>query len=638
MSLPRGIASTELARRDIPSTDNFKLMVQLIRSHVARYQQSLMAPSRPVLQGCPILKLPTEITEEIMKLVDFVDLKAWNLVCRFFYPQVSRRVFKTLNFWTDEQKFIVAPPLGARMRKDLHASRPLSFMKLVNSIQFWAPLVHNLWWEDRCAYHMGSQRRLKEPTYKVLRLFEQLEEDSLLSFNWQMATCIPDGVLSAGSCLVEGQREIKTMSLTTSCCCHHKRKPYVFTSFEHMHSFSWIGIDWLIDVKAVRDFLISNREIIQHLELNYIHWEEAKEGIWGFDRESNVSASVDLPRGSDNIIQEFQSLRYLSLTSIPLTDAVLERPSTLNSGQLQSLKLHHCANTLKFLHAVATAKTPLMLSSLELTVNDDIEADWTGSAVILFIESFQGLEDLHLLISPACPALRYWQAAAKHNSTLRNLAHHERTHTRDHSGDDMYTDLYLGNGHHQSGPLRTEHQLQTLLDCSLDCLGYCDSSFGFQEWLQRDNDGLTPFTFKLLHIRCSETNFDRNIPRFFARGMAEGEIPTYDEGWIRPEHFRLARFVQWAFTSEHLPQLQILALGDFAYNGRFRGRNLLFCRETRRHSDSAFRVMETSARANTTNARRPFGLAEHEMVHFEGIHRPFEFLAACPAETFINRD
>lgn len=43
----------------------------------------------------------------------------------------------------------------------------------------------------------------------------------------------------------------------------------------------------------------------------------------------------------------------------------------------------------------------------------------------------------------------------------------------------------------------------------------------------------------------------------------------------------LLRFANWAFGPNGLPTLQVLAFGDFSYNGRSHIHNKLFCRHTR---------------------------------------------------------
>lgn len=568
---------------------------------------------------------------------DFSDLKALILVSRAFSSQASRRLFRTLRFWADEDIINATPPLGTRLRDYLHASMPLAFMKFVKVIEFRTPIIRNPYPFDSCHHYTAFLKKFGSPTPKIVQFFEQFEKNTLRGFVWQLHTCIPDGILSAGSCLVDEQRAIETMSLITFKCSSEKGKePYVFTNFRRIHSFSWIGLESLTETKAARDFLKSNRKILESLELNFVRWTETEEQ-WNSHQDyiasvDNVFAKYILPRGSDDLIQEFRSLRRLSLTEAPLTGVVLEIVSALNISQLRFLKLDDCADTSKLLHAVATAKTPLMLLSLELTMEDHIEADWTGSALVRFLNSFEGLEDLHLLINPACPALTYWQAAANHKSTLRNFAYHERIRG---NGEFWNEDQYLGSGEYWYSPLCKENRLRILLDFNLDCLGYCSSSLEFYRYYQSHHDELKPFTFKLLHIRRSAEQLDRTYPRSFKDFMAKVAIPL-DQDWPPDDHYDFFSCVEWAFESEHFPELQILAFGDFAHGGRFSDRSLLFCRETKPNSDFPFRVMQRSGWVEGTGALQTFGLAKHEMVHFEGIHQPFEFLAACPAEPFIN--
>lgn len=92
----------------------------------------------------------------------------------------------------------------------------------------------------------------------------------------------------------------------------------------------------------------------------------------------------------------------------------------------------------------------------------------------------------------------------------------------------------------------------------------------------------------------------------------------------------LLHFAQWAFTWDGFPQLQVLAFGACAYDGRDPDdKYILFCRNPHEQDFLAFQMI---TKAWGTDSHNPLYLVERELIHFEGIHNPFEFLGACPVE------
>jgi hypothetical protein len=106
---------------------------------------------------------------------------------------------------------------------------------------------------------------------------------------------------------------------------------------------------------------------------------------------------------------KFTALQHLSLNSADLVvvgswDEMIE---ALNLRGLQSLKLHHCDSTVRFLKSIASSSTPLRLRSLEIV---DIEDFPDGIAS--FVNSLQGLE--HVSIFFEDPAQTLTQDSGTH--------------------------------------------------------------------------------------------------------------------------------------------------------------------------------------------------------------------------------
>ena len=75
----------------------------------------------------------------------------------------------------------------------------------------------------------------------------------------------------------------------------------------------------------------------------------------------------------------------------------------------------------------------------------------------------------------------------------------------------------------------------------------------------------------------------------------------------------LYTFVLWIFGDDHLPNLQVLAFGDFSYGNRYYERNILLCKQDPKEGGLNFRVM-----------------GKEEICGFEdrGLLN-FDFLSAC---------
>lgn len=100
----------------------------------------------------------------------------------------------------------------------------------------------------------------------------------------------------------------------------------------------------------------------------------------------------------------------------------------------------------------------------------------------------------------------------------------------------------------------------------------------------------------------------------------------------------LAKFAQWAFGPEGYPKLQIIACGDFSYQGRYDRHNFLFCRkETCASLSSTPPSHEEPTGAAPDGSRWTFRIMtrkdEEELLDgSNGLKDAREFLAACPSE------
>ena len=80
---------------------------------------------------------------------------------------------------------------------------------------------------------------------------------------------------------------------------------------------------------------------------------------------------------------------------------------------------------------------------------------------------------------------------------------------------------------------------------------------------------------------------------------------------------RIYAFALSAFSS--YPRLEIVALGDFSYNGRWQARNILFARDSSCEAEIKFRVIKTE-----------------EINDWTGVEDPLDFLSACAEDEVLS--
>ena len=93
---------------------------------------------------------------------------------------------------------------------------------------------------------------------------------------------------------------------------------------------------------------------------------------------------------------------------------------------------------------------------------------------------------------------------------------------------------------------------------------------------------------------------------------------------------KLREFATWAFGPDGLPTLEVLAFGDFSYDGQFEFHNKLFCRHT-----GPIRNLENDTR-NRELVRKFRPVRGNDRELWDLIDRNKEFLEACPTNAIIN--
>ena len=96
----------------------------------------------------------------------------------------------------------------------------------------------------------------------------------------------------------------------------------------------------------------------------------------------------------------------------------------------------------------------------------------------------------------------------------------------------------------------------------------------------------------------------------------------------------LLGFAEWAFGPRGFPKLLILAYGDFSYDGRYRGSQVLFCRNSLPITDTEDDFILRSE----LESGRPFRIMCRSDDHLWGrIGNGSEVLSACPVGDLLER-
>ncbi|BCS16228.1 hypothetical protein ALUC_80435A [Aspergillus luchuensis] len=292
-----------------------------------------------------------------------------------------------------------------------------------------------------------------------------------------------------------------------------------------------------------------------------------------------------------------QSLEYLDLSAISFEHADAEVPFLFNAENLRTLKLRKCLGSLNLLELASSSGKWTELKYFELVLTNSGPTT-TTKIICNFIHSAPKLETLCLMLRE--PINRETLISTiRRCSSLKRLVMHSLADERN---------PVLG-GEGMPWPSGLEHLLQ---DKQLACFGTSTPPRELVNQLQ----GLQARpSCKLLHIRATGPAMV-NMYRSNICGMCTSNAnvndckgtKTYTE--IDPLYHPLDiyEFAEWAFSAEGLPDLTVLAWGEFSHEGHFSEHNSLFCR-----SKTGYRRLNAS-----------------EISLWDLINDNMDMLAACP--------
>lgn len=111
-----------------------------------------------------------------------------------------------------------------------------------------------------------------------------------------------------------------------------------------------------------------------------------------------------------------------------------------------------------------------------------------------------------------------------------------------------------------------------------------------------------------------------------ASSIRDGESKDDSEAMVELRKLpkNVIAFSHWAFGADGIPSLQVLAYGDFSFEGRFKSENIILCRQA-----------WTIPKEDTTLPFRPIRDSDINMM--ELVSENMDFLGACPVDTIVSK-
>ncbi|KAM5432202.1 hypothetical protein McanCB56680_001925 [Microsporum canis] len=467
---------------------------------------------------------------------------------------------------------------------------------------------------DDAAFGRDDFCRFKD---RLMAVLIRCREGMLENFTWQLGTCVPEEILGKNGYLPLKQKNLKSLRLITDASCEWNG--YNLAPFTKLTSLSWHGLRPDIDFISIwKCFSVCSLQLI-YLDLDY--YSQSRTAAHGFEiwDDGGYEMQKILRPLSEGEQLFFPELRGLSLSGISLSFAEERLESAFDFQYLRSLKLRFCPGLEELLAHLQSAVGAMYLEKLEIQTSNDHFNDELELAIPNFLDIIEGLQELFISTCHPDDTLPIWCSIFRHHLTLKNVVYHRRIvgypgeEPRDAPGPSL-EEL------HSWGKNPLFNQFGKL---DLECLGLCCD---LQNFIPQMHPSTRNNTLKVLHIRQS----GRDIKASRNWGVEEemdaddlGSISSSDESddgdnisipFHSNDHGTVAKqmcpnnknaakpvstneenmaeriypneasqdldfLAQWAFGKKGYPSLQLLAFGDFSFNGRYSSENVLLCRQ-----------------------------------------------------------
>ncbi|KUL81764.1 hypothetical protein ZTR_09249 [Talaromyces verruculosus] len=544
--------------------------------------------------------LPSELLLMIFDLLESKhDVDSISRVSRRFYLIITPLRYRTVTFSSESEWALDV----LNTRRFIQSRSPIqvaSHLGLVRQLRFVAPFRAALlsrcylpaWWS-----HMGeldSERFRTDAVWDILDqlgdILGNLKRGSLTLFWWHLGTCLPPHVLDEDGYIPTCQGNIQDLSLRTDPNCPHGGRVTGLRQLRKLQSLRWQQIVTTEDLSLIVECLEHNCRT-----LNVVDLEVASELDFG-----HLLVAVS----------KLSRLHALSLGNFRFTEFI-DAASILSVSKLRSLTLRNCPYQLLLLRILSGLQKPIPLRHFEIALDErhDSDSATTNNALFAFLESFDSLEHLHILVS---------NPTRMERSYLTNARRSETT---------LHVPVYLLSG---LGLALSGDALQNI--------GLCLSPVTARAVLQK-----TRAPVKALHLRLSGRDYQLcNMRQALLRRLDDPHNPycpddsladsSPDLSWENTALFEeadvmavshLIRLADWAFGPEGVATLRILAYGDFSCGGRHKRQQAILARAD---PDSI----------GSPPQRRPYTVVSQHDVFLETYKEVRDMVSACPLEALAN--
>ncbi|KAF2669618.1 hypothetical protein BT63DRAFT_479411 [Microthyrium microscopicum] len=536
-----------------------------------------------------------------------------------------------------------------------------------NEISFWTAETFS----NRCGPISDEKLDLN-----IWRTLQRFKKNHLKKFTWNnIGTPVLWEILGSDGHLANEQSTIESLELVTSNIFYQGsiyKIEHQGSQFKSLKELSWKGYRSTRDIVSLGYMLNNAAPQLRKLVLEPMGWslDQRPDTEWTddlmrrfhFNRlDRHTLLLIRCPVGGGLQLQ-FPNLNVLSLSNMELArpgpgwcQRSRDFVSSLNIECLCTLKVRRCHGWENLLIAVIEAKQSIQLKTLEIQWDYQQTVQGQPSLrfyLLTFLEKFEGLEELFLSISDDIVWTEDWKFTEHHKSTLRSYVFHQRMRLSDRydKSNPLWTDEECDLVNMRGGYTRFNWRIgkweDKLIGHDLEFFGLCCDV----ELLKMRVHPFTKSTsLKVLHLRQSGRDL-RVLPSIGAKGagtltdLTPVDDPSFDPYELTPEAMRegsgdqdfdknghprpvkaFHEFANWAFGPNGIPSLQILAYGDFSFDGRYNGKNLLLCRHQTDRIDAA--------KANRDDYRH---MERKDWVLWNLLEKHANALSACPVDPLME--
>ncbi|KAJ5642622.1 hypothetical protein N7490_006622 [Penicillium lividum] len=452
-------------------------------------------------------------------------------------------------------------------------------------------------------------------TFQSVLAYTLLSTPRLTADRWRLGTCLPAGLLDRKGYLTQNQRRLRRLSLVTDGTCPSAQNGLEgLSDLPCLTTLEWEGLQHPMEVQSLRQCIDRNKQHLRTLSVGFVFSAVAQSLHWetlGLQGDADEPCMGD-EKGSSKVVIA-PHLRTLSLIKVSLPLGLMSTESSIFCS-LRALTLRDCPNQLHLLRSLSRSPTPMQLNFFEacfdFLLNEPGE-DGGFAIVSRFLCSFRGLEHLHLRLSNYLVTDAHIQDAIRgHLPTLKSLLYHERqlmsinddglfardrdvlpgwianlvsvVNTQQLTALALCADPYIARQYLQ--PMARGSRLQILhLRFSGPERMYRDMRQEISSVLRKRRVHITPMNMSIelsrlsldAGIGYSHVLDDQNSPPSGLCDAQECDVQGAATATMVTEAEDFVSFAEWAFGSDGLPDLRVLALGDFSHGDRYRCQQFL---------------------------------------------------------------